>query len=67
MNTLGIRKSRFITSSGAIKHFINKLRFLKKEYSMFSSDDTDNLVHNKARIGRSDSVFGRFFSYFFDN
>ena len=34
---------------------------------MFSSDDTDNLVHNKARIGRSDSVFGRFFSYFFDN
>lgn len=67
MNTLGIRKSRFITASGAIKHFVAKIRFMKKEYSMFSSDDTDNLVHNKTRIGRSDSVFGRVINYFFDN
>ena len=34
---------------------------------MFSSDDVDGLIHSKTRIGRSDSVFGRFFSYFFDN
>lgn len=67
MNTLGIRKSRFITVSGAIKHFVKKIRLRGKEYSMFSSEEEDSLVHNKTRIGRSDSVFGRFFSYFFDN
>lgn len=67
INTLGIRKARFITVSGAIKQFVKKIKLRGKEYSMFSSDDTENLVHNKTRIGRSDSVFGRFFSYFFDN
>ncbi len=67
INTLGIRKSRFITVSGAIKHFVKKIRLRGKEYTMFSSDDVDGLIHSKTRIGRSDSVFGRFFSYFFDN
>ena len=67
LNTLGIRKARFITVSGAIKHFIKKIKLRGKQYSMFSSDDEDNLIHSKTRIGRSDSVFGRFFSYFFDN
>lgn len=67
MNTLGIRKARFVTISGAIRYFEKKLKLRGKEYSMFSSDDVDNLVHSKTRIGRSDSVFGRLFSYFFDN
>lgn len=67
MNTLGIRKARFVTSSGAIKYFYKKLKVRGKEYSMFSSDETDSLVHNKTRIGRGDSVFGRIFSYFLDN
>lgn len=67
INTLGIRKSRFITSSGAIKHFIKKIKLRGKDYSMFSSDDVDSLVYSKTRIGRSDSVLGRFISYFFDN
>lgn len=67
INTLGIRKGRFITVSGAIKYFVKKINIMKKEYSMFSSDDIDNLVNNKVRIGRNNSVFGRVFSYFFDN
>lgn len=67
LNTLGIRKARFITSSGAIKYFIKKLKLRGKEYSMFSSDDIDNLIHSKTRIGRNDSILGRFVSYFFDN
>lgn len=66
-NTLGIRKARFITISGAIKNFVKKIKLRGKEYSMFSSDDVDGLIHSKTRIGRSDTVFGRFFSYFFDN
>lgn len=66
-NTLGIRKSRFITVQGAIKLFVKKLNKRGKEYTMFSSDDEDGLIHSKTRIGRSDSVFGRFFSYFLDN
>ena len=67
MNTLGIRKARFITVFGAIKHFVKKIKLRGKEYSMFSSEDVDSLVHSKARIGRSDSVFGKLISYFFDN
>jgi cell division protein FtsA len=67
LNTLGIRKARFITLSGAVRHFSKKMKLRGKEYSMFSSDDVDNLVHSKTRIGRSDSVFGKFVSYFFDN
>ena len=66
-NTLGIRKSRFITVQGAIKLFVKKLNKRGKEYTMFSSDDEDGLIHSKTRIGRSDTVFGRFFSYFLDN
>ena len=67
LNTLGIRKSRFITSSGAIKYFVKKIKLRGKEYTMFSSDDVDNMIHSKTRIGRNDSIFGRFVSYFFDN
>ncbi len=67
MNTLGIRKARFVTISGAIRYFERKIKLRGKEYSMFSSDDVETLVHNKARIGRSDSIFGRIFSYFLDN
>ena len=67
INTLGIRKARFITVSGAIKYFVKKMKLRGKEYSMFSSDDVDSLIHSKARIGKSDSIFGRFFNYFFDN
>lgn len=67
MNTLGIRKARFITVFGAIKHFVRKIKLRGKEYSMFSSDDVDSLIHSKTRIGRSDSVFGKLISYFFDN
>lgn len=67
INTLGIRKARFITVSGSIRHFVNKIKLRGKDYSMFSSDDADSLIHSKTRIGRNDSVFGKFFSYFFDN
>ena len=67
VNTLGIRKARFVTVLGAIKYFAKKIKLRGKQYSMFSSDEVDMLVHNKARIGRSDSIFGRFFNYFFDN
>lgn len=67
LNTLGIRKSRYIASIGAIKYFIKKLKLSGKEYSMFSSDDIDNLVHSKNKIGKDGSIFGRFFNYFFDN
>lgn len=66
-NTLGIRKSRFITVSGAIKHFVKKIKLRGKQYSMFSSDDIDNLLNSKTKIGRNNSVFGKLVSYFFDN
>ena len=67
LNTLGIRKSRFITVSGSIEYFVRKLKQRGKEYSMFDNDDIDGLIHSKTRIGKTDSVFGRVFNYFFDN
>ena len=67
INTLGIRKSRFVTVSGTIKHFVAKIKLRGKEYSMFSSDEADRLVNNKSKIGRSDSVVGKVLNYFFDN
>ena len=66
-NTLGIRKSRFITISGSIKHFVKKMKQRGKEYSMFSSDDADLLVNSKSKIGKNASFLGRFLNYFFDN
>lgn len=66
-NTLGIRKARFITVSGAIKYFIKKMKLRGKQYSMFSSDDIDDLLNSKTKIGRNNSVFGKLVSYFFDN
>ena len=67
MNTLGIRKARFITASGSIKSFIKKINLRGKEYTMFSSDDIDNLVHSKTKIGKNESILGKFIGYFFDN
>lgn len=64
---LGIRKARFITAIGSLKHFLSKIKLRGKQYSMFSSDEVDELVHNKLRIGRNNSIIGRFVSYFFDN
>ena len=29
--------------------------------------EIENMIHSKARIGKSDSLFGRFLNYFFDN
>ena len=66
-NTLGIRKSRFITASGSIKFFVKKLEKRGKEYTMLSKDEIDNMIHSKTKIGKNDSIFGRFFNYFFDN
>lgn len=67
MDILGIRKARFITISGAIKYFVKKIKLRGKEYSMFSSNDVDGLIHNKTKIGKNASVLGRIFNYFFDN
>ncbi len=67
LNTLGIRKARFITVSGSIKYFVKKIKLRGKEYSMFSSNDVDGLIHNKTKIGKNASVLGRIFNYFFDN
>lgn len=67
LNTLGIRKARFVTTSGAIKYFVKKIKLRGKEYSMFSSNDVDGLIHNKTKIGKNASVLGRIFNYFFDN
>lgn len=66
-NTLGIRKARFITVAGAIKHFARKIKIRGKNYSMFDEDDIDDLLNSKTKIGRNNSVFGRVMSYFFDN
>jgi len=67
MNTLGIRRARFITVSGSLKCFIKKIKLRGKEYSMLNNDDIENLVQSKSKMGKSESIIGRFVGYFFDN
>ena len=67
MTALTSAKSRFITVSGSIKFFVRKLERREKKYTMFSKDEIENMIHSKSRIGKNDSLVGRFINYFFDN
>ena len=67
-NYIGARNNKFASSIGMIKYFDSKLKLRDKEFSVFSSDDLDNLISNgnkKAMTG--DSILGKVFGIFFDN
>ena len=51
-----------------IKYFNKKSEFRGREYSMFSEEQTNELVSTKKKSNLSnDSFVGKVFGYFFDN
>lgn len=67
INTLGIRKNRYVAASGNIKYFVSKLKLRQKEYSMFNNEEVSLLLSTKKRKRVNESVVSKFFDYFFDN
>ena len=69
IKTIGVRDNCYSQSFGMIKYFIDKLSIRGKEYTMFDEDTQIDLVENKKNNVNSNdsSVFGRLFSYLFDN
>ncbi len=69
IKTLGVRHNKFSSLIGVIKYFDEKLSLRGKDYSMFSNDQTQDLISTRKRLLNfsNDSVIGKVFGYFFDN
>ena len=69
VNTIGVRNNSYSSALGMIKYFISKLSIRGKEYTMFNEYDEIELVERRKNnnLNNSDSVFGKLFSYLFDN
>lgn len=69
VNTIGVRNNSYSSALGMIKYFINKLSIRGKEYTMFNEYDEIELVERRKNnnLNNSESVFGKLFSYLFDN
>jgi len=68
IETIGIRDNKYAALAGMIKYFHEKLNLRGKEYSMFSSENEEELVSSKKGTLNitEDSVLGKVFGYFFD-
>jgi cell division protein FtsA len=68
IETMGIRDNRFAALSGMIKFFHDKLNLRGREYTMFSSEDEEELISSKKGLVSitEDSILGKVFGYFFD-
>jgi len=68
IKTIGARDNCYSQCLGMIKYFIDKLSIRGKDYTMFDDDKQLELVENrKNNVSENTSVFGRFFTYLFDN
>lgn len=69
IKTIGARDSAYSQALGMISYFIDKLSIRGKEYTMFDDDMYLDLVESKRNNlnGENTTVFGKLFSYLFDN
>ena len=69
LKTIGIRNNKYSSNIGMVNYFSQKLSLKGKEYSMLSSEETDEMVSTKKQVlnVNNESVVGRLFGYFFDN
>ena len=68
INEIGARDNAFSTAVGMLKYFNSKLNLRGKDYSMLSDDDLELMISNNSKVGpNGDNIFGKVFSYFFDN
>ena len=65
---IGVRDNSYSQAIGMIKYFIEKLNIRGKEYTMFDDEKQLELIENRrSNTGNSNSVFGKFWGYLFDN
>ncbi len=65
---IGVRNNKYSVCLGIIKNYDRKLKLRGKEFSIFSSEELDELSGKHKKINISDnSVLGKLFGYFFDN
>ena len=68
VNELGIRDNKYSTCIGMIKCFYDFLKIKDKEFSIFNSEELEELASANKRLNLSEnSMLGKVFGYFFDN
>lgn len=65
LNIIGIRDSKFSTSYGAIKYFVNKLNLREKEYTMFIDEKVEEMLRARKKMGTG-SALGKIFGKIFE-
>ena len=65
VNVIGIRDSRFTTSYGAIKYFVDKLNLREKDYTMFVDEKVEEMLRARKKMGTG-SALGKIFGRIFD-
>lgn len=63
-NTLGVRNSKYITSLGMIKYFVDKMKLREKNYSMISEEDEDMLITPNKSLRKDNVIFTKIFGSF---
>lgn len=65
VNIIGIRDSKYNTSFGAIKYFVDKLNVRKKDYTMFIDEKVEEMLRARKKMGTG-SALGKIFGKIFD-
>lgn len=65
LNIVGIRDSKFSTSYGAIKYFVDKLNLREKEYTMFVDEKVEEMLKARKKMGTG-SALGKIFGKIFE-
>lgn len=63
-NTLGVRNSKYITSLGMIKYFVDKMKLREKNYSMISEEDEHSLITPNKSLRKDNVIFTKIFGSF---
>lgn len=68
IDTIGVRNNVYSSALGLIKYFNKKLNLREKEFSIFNTEEVEELSTEPRKVNiSSDSVLGKIFGYFFDN
>jgi len=63
MTTLGVRNNIYSANLGLIKYFNNKMSFREIDYTMFSSEDIEELTTKKKKVSTKDNLLNKFSTY----
>ena len=67
MDEIGIRDNKYITASGMIKYFIDKMAVRGKDYSMISQEDEELLLTPDDKKRKEKAVVTKIFKGFIRN